>query len=149
MTLLNRILAGEGEDRVAKKAATPRRARVLLPGALGALIETQLRTQLRTPAARMALFFPTLMMGFFAFTLSQQRDTALSPFAIVVFLCLVGGNAFLLIGPGRGPDPRHTGGPGLRCWWRAMSPVSSSGCRRFSRSSRSRPGEADGTRLFS
>lgn len=100
MTLLNRILAGEGEDRVAKKTAAPRRARVLLPGALGALIETQLRTQLRTPAARMALFFPTLMMGFFAFTLSQQRGTLTSPFAMVVFLSLVGGNAFLLIGRG-------------------------------------------------
>ena len=37
---------------MAKKAVKPRRARVLLPGALGALIETQLRTQLRTPAAR-------------------------------------------------------------------------------------------------
>lgn len=100
MILLNRILAGEGEDRVAKKAVKPRRARVLLPGALGALIETQLRTQLRTPAARMALFFPTLMMGFFAFTLSQQRGTMVSPFAIVVFLSLVGGNAFLMVGRG-------------------------------------------------
>jgi len=100
MTLLNRILAGEGEDRVARKTAAPRPARVLLPGALGALIETQLRTQLRTPAARMALFFPTLMMGFFAFTLSQQRGTMASPFAMVVFLSLVGGNAFLMIGRG-------------------------------------------------
>ena len=99
MTLLNRILAGEGEDHVEKQASKPRRARVLLPGALGALIETQLRTQLRTPAARMALFFPTLMMGFFAFTLSQQSG-AISPIAIVVFLSLVGGNAFLMIGRG-------------------------------------------------
>jgi len=100
MRLLNRILAGEGEDRVEREAVRPRRARVFLPGALGALIETQLRTQLRTPAARMALFFPTLMMGFFAFTLTQQRGNAISPFAIAVFLSLVGGNAFLMIGRG-------------------------------------------------
>jgi hypothetical protein len=100
LTLLNRILAGEGEDRVAKRNRPPRPARVLLPGTLGALIETQLRTQLRTPAARMALFFPTFMMGFFAFTLSQQRGAMTSPLAMVVFLSLVGGNAFLLIGRG-------------------------------------------------
>jgi hypothetical protein len=121
MTLLNRILAGEGEDRVAKKAGTPRPARVLLPGALGALIETQLRTQLRTPAARMALFFPTLMMGFFAFTLSQQRGTASSPFAIVVFLSLVGGNAFLLIGRG---VALILGTPVARAWMLVASDVS-------------------------
>ena len=122
MTLLNRILAGEGEDRVAKKAAKPRPARVFLPGALGALIETQLRTQLRTPAARMALFFPTLMMGFFAFTLSQQRAGAISPFAIVVFLSLVGGNAFLLIGRG---VALILDTPVARAWMLVASDVSS------------------------
>ena len=100
MMLLNRILGGEGQDRVERESSKPRRARVFLPGALGALIETQLRTQLRTPAARMALFFPTLMMGFFAFTLTQQRGNSISPFAILVFLSLVGGNAFLMIGRG-------------------------------------------------
>ena len=98
MTLLNRILAGEGEDRV-RKAAKVRPARVFLPGALGALIETQLRTQLRTPAARMALLMPTLMMGFLAFSLSRP-GTLVSPVGMVVFLSLVGGNAFLVIGRG-------------------------------------------------
>lgn len=121
MTLLNRILAGEGEDRVEKQAAKPRRTRVLLPGALGALIETQLRTQLRTPAARMALFFPTLMMGFFAFTLSQQRGPGISPFAIVVFLSLVGGNAFLMIGRG---VALVLGTPVSRSWLLVASDVS-------------------------
>ena len=100
LTLLNRILAGEGEDRVEKQAATPRPARVLLPGALGALIETQLRTQLRTPAARMALLMPTLMMGLFALSLSRPGQTPGSAFAMVVFLSLIGGNAFLVIGRG-------------------------------------------------
>lgn len=99
MNLLNRILAGEGEDKVAKRTKKPRRARVFLPGALGALIETQLRAQLRTPAARMALLMPTLMMGFLAFSLSRP-GTAVSPFGMVVFLSLVGGNAFLIIGRG-------------------------------------------------
>lgn len=122
MTLLNRILAGEGKDRVTKKAAIPRKARVFLPGALGALIETQLRTQLRTPAARMALFFPTLMMGFLAFTLSQQRGTTFSPFAIVVFLSLVGGNAFLLVGRG---VALIFGTPVARAWMLVASDVSS------------------------
>ncbi len=99
MMLLNRILAGEGEDGADKQTAKPRRARVLLPGALGALVETQLRTQLRTPAARMALLMPTLMMGFFAFSLSRP-GAIFSPFAMVVFLSLIGGNAFLVIGRG-------------------------------------------------
>lgn len=99
MILLNRILAGEGEDRVRKQAAKARAARVFLPGALGALIETQLRTQLRTPAARMALLMPTLMMGFLAFSLSRP-GTLVSPVGMVVFLSLVGGNAFLIIGRG-------------------------------------------------
>jgi hypothetical protein len=121
LTLLNRILAGEGEDRVAKKIAKARPARVFLPGALGALIETQLRTQLRTPAARMALFFPTLMMGFFAFTLSQQRTGSISPLAIVVFLSLVGGNAFLLIGRG---VALILGTPVARAWMLVASDVS-------------------------
>jgi hypothetical protein len=99
LRLLNGILAGEGDDLVEKQKMKPRPARVLLPGALGALIETQLRTQLRTPAARMALLMPTLMMGFFALSLSRPGAVA-SPFAIVVFLSLVGGNAFLVIGRG-------------------------------------------------
>ena len=99
MTLLNRILAGEGEDRVERQTARPKPARVLFPGAMGALIETQLRTQLRTPAARMALLMPTLMMGFFAFSLSRP-GAMVSPFAMVVFLSLIGGNAFLIIGRG-------------------------------------------------
>lgn len=122
MTLLNRILGGEGEDRVAGKMAKARPARVFLPGALGALIETQLRTQLRTPAARMALFFPTLMMGLFAFTLSQQRGTMASPFAMVVFLSLVGGNAFLLVGRG---VALIFGTPVARAWMLVGSDVSS------------------------
>lgn len=122
MTLLNRILAGEGEDHVAKKAKVSRPARVLLPGALGALVETQLRTQLRTPAARMALFFPTLMMGLFAFTLSQQRGAVASPFAIVVFLSFVGGNAFLLVGRG---VALIFGTPVSRAWVLVASDVSS------------------------
>jgi hypothetical protein len=121
MTLLNRILAGEGQDRVEKEGAEPRRARVWLPGALGAMIETQLRTQLRTPAARMALFFPTLMMGFFAFTLSQQRGAGISPLAIVVFLSLVGGNAFLTIGRG---VALILGTPVARAWMLVASDVS-------------------------
>ena len=100
LTLLNRILAGEGEDRIEKQAQTPRPARVLLPGALGALVETQLRTQLRTPAARMALLMPTLMMGLFALSLSRPGQTPGSAFAMVVFLSLIGGNAFLVIGRG-------------------------------------------------
>jgi hypothetical protein len=99
MRLLNRILAGEGESRVAKQTAKPRRARVFVPGALGALIETQLRAQLRTPAARMALLMPALMMGFLAFSLSRP-GTPISPFGLVVFLSIVGGNAFLIIGRG-------------------------------------------------
>lgn len=99
LTLLNRILAGEGEDRVERNTKAARPTRVFLPGALGALIETQLRTQLRTPAARMALLVPTLMMGFFAFSLSRP-GAMISPFAMVVFLSLVGGNAFLAIGRG-------------------------------------------------
>lgn len=99
MVLLNRILAGEGEDRVAKQKTKARRARVFLPGAMGALIETQLRTQLRTPAARMALLMPTLMMGFIAFSLSRP-EAAVSPLGLVVFLSLMGGNAFLVIGRG-------------------------------------------------
>ena len=99
MTLLKRILAGDGADRVDRRTAEPRRARMLLPGALGALIETQLRTQLRTPAARMALLMPTLMMGFFALSLSRPGAIA-NPFAMVVFLSLVGGNVFLSIGRG-------------------------------------------------
>jgi len=121
LNLLNRILEGEGEDRTAKKTVKARPARIFLPGALGALIETQLRTQLRTPAARMALFFPTLMMGFFAFTLSQQRAGAISPFAIVVFLSLVGGNAFLLIGRG---VALILGTPVARAWMLVASDVS-------------------------
>lgn len=99
MVLLNRILAGEGEDRVAKQKARARRARVFLPGAMGALIETQLRTQLRTPAARMALLMPTLMMGFIAFSLSRP-EAAVSPLGLIVFLSLMGGNAFLVVGRG-------------------------------------------------
>ncbi len=100
MSLLNRILAGEGEDRVERRTKTPRPARVILPGALGALIETQLRTQLRTPAARMALLMPTFMMGLFAFSLSRTGQTPLSAFALIVFLSLIGGNAFLMVGRG-------------------------------------------------
>ncbi len=99
LNLLNRILRGDGEARVRKQTATPRPVRVLLPGALGALIETQLRTQLRTPAARLALLMPTLMMGAFALSLSRP-GTVVSPFAMVVFLSLVGGNAFVMIGRG-------------------------------------------------
>ncbi len=99
MILLNRILAGHGEDRVAESAARPKPARVFLPGALGAMVETQLRTQLRTPAARMALMMPTLMMGFVAFSLSRPGNP-ISPFGLVIFLGLVGGNAFLIIGRG-------------------------------------------------
>lgn len=100
MRLLNRILAGEGEDRVEERTAAPRPARVILPGALGALIETQLRTQLRTPAARMALLMPTFMMGLFALSLSRTGETPGGAFAMIVFLSLVGGNAFVMVGRG-------------------------------------------------
>lgn len=99
LNLLNRILSGEGDARVEKKRSAPRPTRVLLPGALGALIETQLRTQLRTPAARMALLMPTLMMGFIALSLSRPGAVA-SPVTMVVFLSVVGGNAFLSTGRG-------------------------------------------------
>jgi hypothetical protein len=98
LVLLNRVLDGEARDSQTAKAGS-RRARVLLPGGLGALIETQVRSQLRTPAARMALFMPTLMMAFFAFSLSRQSG-AFSPFALVLFMSLAGGNAFLMIGRG-------------------------------------------------
>jgi hypothetical protein len=100
MTLLHRILAGEGEDRVESQTEAPRPARVFLPGALGALIETQLRTQLRTPAARMALLMPTFMMGLFALSLSRTGQTPGGAFAMIVFLSLVGGNAFVMVGRG-------------------------------------------------
>jgi len=100
MRWLNRILAGEGEDRGSQEKKTPRAARVFLPGALGALIETQLRTQLRTPAARMALLMPTLMMGLFALTLSRPGRAPGSAMAMVLFLSLVGGNAFVMVGRG-------------------------------------------------
>lgn len=99
MSLLNRILDGEGGDPVEKKRVSARRVRVWLPGALGALIETQIRAQLRSPAARMALLMPTLMMGFFAFSLSRQGSIA-SPAAMIIFLSMVGGNAFLMVGRG-------------------------------------------------
>lgn len=99
MILLGRVLAGEGTDRAEEKRAPPKPARVFLPGALGALVETQLRTQLRTPAARMALLMPTFMMGLFALSLSRPGAIA-SPLAMVVFLSLLGGNAFLMIGRG-------------------------------------------------
>lgn len=99
MHLLNRILAGEGADRVAKAPAKPRPARIFLPGALGALVETQMRSQLRTPAARMALFMPALMMGFLAFSLARS-PSGFTPVGMVVFLSVMGGNAFLIIGRG-------------------------------------------------
>jgi hypothetical protein len=99
LNLLERILRGDGEDRVGKQATVPRPARVFLPSALGALVETQLRTQLRTPAARLALLMPTLMMGGFALSLSRP-GAVVSPLAMVVFLSLVGGNAFVMIGRG-------------------------------------------------
>jgi hypothetical protein len=99
MRLLNRIIAGEGEARIERQTSKPKKARVFVPGALGALIETQLRAQLRTPAARMALLMPALMMGFLAFSLSRP-GTPISPFGLVVFLSIVGGNAFLIIGRG-------------------------------------------------
>ncbi|MBK5256518.1 MAG: hypothetical protein JJE39_10835 [Vicinamibacteria bacterium] len=100
MTLLNRILEGEGEDQVDQQSQTPRPARVILPGALGALIETQLRTQLRTPAARMALLMPTLMMGLFALSLSRPGRTPGSAIVMIIFLTLIGGNAFVMVGRG-------------------------------------------------
>ena len=100
MALLNRILAGEGGDRVAKQARTPRPARVFLPTALGALVEAQLRTQLRTPAARMALLMPTLMMGLFALSLSRPGQTSGSAFAMVLFVSLIAGNTFAVTGRG-------------------------------------------------
>jgi hypothetical protein len=100
MVLLNRILAGEGEGRADKQTDAPRPARVILPGTLGALVETQLRTQLRTPAARMALLMPTFMMGLFALSLSRTGKTPGSAFAMVVFLSLIGGNAFVMVGRG-------------------------------------------------
>lgn len=100
LVLLNRILSGEGEGGAIRKTTPRRPARVFLPGALGALIETQLRTQLRTPAARMALFLPTIMMAFLAFTLSQSRGPSLSPLALALFLSVASANAFLVIGRG-------------------------------------------------
>ena len=99
MSLLNRILAGEGEDRVLGKIEA-RPARVILPGALGALIETQLRTQLRTPATRMALLMPMLMTGLFALSTSRRGQPPGSAFAMVIFLSLMGGNSFMMIGRG-------------------------------------------------
>lgn len=100
LALLNRILSGEGDGGRGEKTLPRTRARVLIPGALGALIEMQLRTQLRTPAARMALFLPTVMMGFLALTVSRPQGPGLSPIALAVFLSIAGGNAFLLIGRG-------------------------------------------------
>ena len=100
MSLLNRILAGEGAERVSRRGEGTRRARILLPGALGALVETQLRTQLRTPAARMALLMPTLMMGLFALSLSRRGQPPGGAFAMVIFLSVIGGNSFVVIGRG-------------------------------------------------
>ena len=93
-------IGGEGASRAEGKAVKARPARALLPGVLGALIETQLRTQLRTPSARMALLMPTLMMGLFALSLARPEKPPGGAFAMVVFLSLVGGNAFVLIGRG-------------------------------------------------
>lgn len=98
-TLLGRILDGEDGSRLDRRAASAQRARLWLPGRLGALVETQLRAQLRAPAARMALLMPTLMMGLFALSLSRSGSVA-SPAAMVVFLSLAGGNAFLVMGRG-------------------------------------------------
>ncbi|MEO8360197.1 MAG: hypothetical protein ABI672_09225 [Vicinamibacteria bacterium] len=98
--LLGRIIEGEGADRVNQRLATPRRARVFLPGALGALIETQMRTQLRTPAARMALFMPTMMMALFAFSLARQGQQPGTVIAMVLLLSIAGGNAFGAVGRG-------------------------------------------------
>lgn len=100
MALLNRILSGEGEDHAEKAAETIRPVRVLLPGALGALIETQLRTQLRTPAARIALLMPTFMMGLFALTLLRPGQPSGGAFALVAFLSLMAGSPFAMIGRG-------------------------------------------------
>ena len=100
MTFLNRILAGEGSDRVTKARTSPRPARIFLPTAVGALVETQLRTQLRTPAARMALLMPTLMMGLFALSLSRRGQAPGSAFAMVLFLSLIAGNTFAVTGRG-------------------------------------------------
>ena len=47
----------------------------------------------------MALLMPTLMMGFFAFSMSRP-GSVVSPLAMVVFLSVMGGNAFLSIGRG-------------------------------------------------
>jgi hypothetical protein len=99
MTMLERILDGEGGDHTDVSTGKPRPARILLPGATGALIETQMRSQMRMPAARMALLIPTLMMGLLAFTMSRS-GAIFSPFAMVVFLSLAGGNAFPAIGRG-------------------------------------------------
>lgn len=97
---LGRIIEGEGADRVTQKLATPRRARVFLPGALGALIETQIRIQLRTPAARMALFMPTVMMALFGLSLARQGEQPGTVIAMVLLLSIVGGNAFGAVGRG-------------------------------------------------
>jgi len=100
LALLNRILAGDGVAPGVSARARPRRARVLLPGVLGAMIETQLRTQLRTPAARMALITPMLMMGLFTWSFTRRTGASFNPAVMVAILCLVGPSALLTVGRG-------------------------------------------------
>ena len=48
----------------------------------------------------MALLMPTFMMGLFALSLSRTGQTPGGAFAMIVFLSLVGGNAFVMVGRG-------------------------------------------------
>ena len=100
LALLNRVLDGEGGERVLRKPTLKRRSRLVLPGGVGAMIEVQLKSQLRTPAARMALITPMLMMGLFTWSFTRQSDAGFNPAMMVAIVSLAGPSAFLTVGRG-------------------------------------------------